>query len=454
MANDAQSAPPPPPPQPQTLYERLWSYIPSFGGGGSGGNGGGAAGTAAPSSSMAPVPLPPAALAAERAILALVGLPVIVRDIIVGPTPRHSMRTYEVDPPPQTAAAAAAANSAAATPPPPPPPVVLFPGYGAGAGLFFRNLAPLARLGMPVLAADWLGTGLSGRPPFPIPRSTAPDQTTRLTAERFFLDAFSQWCEEEGIGAGRPRGPMILIAHSLGGYLSATYALERPRDVEHLILVCPAGLPSQPDDWREGLHKRVAESSGRFSLRPALVRWAERAWDDGVTHGSILRALGPFGLGEKLMRRYAGGRFSAHGGGLSSDEADAVGSYLHQITAQEGSGEHALRHLLGFGAWAHAPLGQRLEALSGVPVSFVYGQRDWMKYEHAEAVAARLDEIRPRTAEGDHEVVVLPDAGHFPFIETPRAFDDAVARILRQYQGKGAGKGATAAPAAAAAAVG
>eukprot|EP00967_Tisochrysis_lutea_P084670 scaffold118492_cov19-Tisochrysis_lutea.AAC.1 len=35
---------------------------------------------------------------------------------------------------------------------------------------------------------------------------------------------------------------MVLVGHSLGGYLSACYALKYPEHVEHLILVCPAGV--------------------------------------------------------------------------------------------------------------------------------------------------------------------------------------------------------------------
>ena len=58
----------------------------------------------------------------------------------------------------------------------------------------------------------------------------------REQAEDFFLDALSAWHKELGLGK------MILLGHSLGGYLAATYALRHPEDVEHLILVCPAGL--------------------------------------------------------------------------------------------------------------------------------------------------------------------------------------------------------------------
>lgn len=60
----------------------------------------------------------------------------------------------------------------------------------------------------------------------------------REEAEDFFLDSLSAWRKSMGM----PK--MILMGHSLGGYLAATYALRHPEDVEHLILVCPAGMVS------------------------------------------------------------------------------------------------------------------------------------------------------------------------------------------------------------------
>ena len=73
---------------------------------------------------------------------------------------------------------------------------------------------------------------LAGRPRFPA--------KSREDAEDFFLSALQRWREAMRVDK------MVLVGHSLGGYLAASYALQYPQHVQHLVLVCPAGVVSPP----------------------------------------------------------------------------------------------------------------------------------------------------------------------------------------------------------------
>lgn len=107
------------------------------------------------------------------------------------------------------------------------PTIVCMPGYAAGAGFYYRNLRGLGKYAE-IHLVDWLGTGNSGRPHFPC--------RTREEAESWFIDALEEWRRKKGIEE------MILVGHSLGGYLSSNYALKYPDRVSHLVLVNPAGM--------------------------------------------------------------------------------------------------------------------------------------------------------------------------------------------------------------------
>jgi abhydrolase domain-containing protein 5 len=185
------------------------------------------------------------------------------------------------------------------------PQLVCIPGYGAGAAFMFRIFEGLSA-GFRMFAVDLLGTGLSGRPAFKA-RSTSE-------AEDFFIDSFEKWRAATGVSG------MVLVGHSLGGYLSAVYALKYPHHVKHLILVCPAGVGKRPADWQPPESLRSP-----WTVRGQLYRTAVKAWNGGVTPGSIIRGLGPWG--KSLVEGYAQRRFR-QGHRLNEDEVMAFQQYM------------------------------------------------------------------------------------------------------------------------------
>ncbi len=84
--------------------------------------------------------------------------------------------------------------------------------------------------------------GLSSRPSADLlasPPST-PIAARVARAEHFFVDSLESW----RIAVGVER--MLLIGHSLGGYLSAAYSVRYPERLSGLILMSPAGIPRGP----------------------------------------------------------------------------------------------------------------------------------------------------------------------------------------------------------------
>ncbi|KAK3518928.1 hypothetical protein QTP70_015518 [Hemibagrus guttatus] len=151
-------------------------------------------------------------------------------------------------------------------------PLVMVHGFGGGVGLWIRNLDPLCR-SRPVFAFDLLGFGRSSHPRF----SLDPVQ-----AEQQSVSSIEHWRRALGLEK------MILLGHSLGGYLATSYAIQYPERVCHLILVDPWGFEPVP---REGV----------ASL--GFPRWVEMILSIASFFNplAVVRATGPWG--PKLISR-------------------------------------------------------------------------------------------------------------------------------------------------------
>ena len=98
-----------------------------------------------------------------------------------------------------------------------------------------------------------------------------------------------------------------------------------------------------------------------------------KLWDNNFTPFGPLRFAGSLGT-KAFLNFYLGRRMKSI---TDEEELADMKSYLHQIFLRPASGELALTTILSPGAWAKSPLLFRLPTLQ-VPVSFFYGEFDWM----------------------------------------------------------------------------
>lgn len=277
------------------------------------------------------------------------------------------------------------------------PTLVMVHGYAASQGFFFKNFDTLAKH-FRVIAIDQLGWGGSSRPDFTC-------KSTEET-EAWFIDSFEEWRKAKNLSN------FVLLGHSFGGYVAAKYALKHPEHVQHLILVGPAGFTSEIEHKSEWLTKFQATWKGAV---------LNHLWESNFTPMKIVRGLGPFG--PNLVRKYTSVRF-AEGEGLAEQESMLLTDYVYHTLAAKASGELCLKHIFSFGAFARSPLLQRSSDWK-VPTTFIYGVQDWMDYKGA-------DEAR-KNMKVPCEIIRVPQAGHFVFLDNAKGFHSAVLHACRRF---------------------
>ncbi|GAA2272705.1 hypothetical protein GCM10010368_47540 [Streptomyces roseiscleroticus] len=214
------------------------------------------------------------------------------------------------------------------------------------------------------------------------------------TTERFVADLDAV---REHFGLERT----VLLGHSWGAWLALAYTLAHPERVAALVYVAGTGI-GPVGDWhgayKENLLARLGEHPGR------LARWREL---EGRT-----------GLSAREERERAVLRWTA------------------EFVDGERAPEHA-RHMAD--PWfpanraCNAAFGAETRRVAGtpelyaacraldVPVVVVDGARDIRPRPAVDSLVEALPRVRR---------VVLPDAGHHPWVEDPQGFAEAVRTVL------------------------
>ncbi|XP_065078767.1 (Lyso)-N-acylphosphatidylethanolamine lipase [Ochlerotatus camptorhynchus] len=266
-------------------------------------------------------------------------------------------------------------------------PIVMLHGLGAGVALWVLNLDEIAQ-NRPVYAIDILGFGRSSRPKF------ADDA---MIAEKQLVKSIDEWRKEVGLKE------MIVLGHSMGGFLATSYALSYPDRVKHLILADPWGFPEKPADSENRPKPPLWAKAILVASKPLNPLW-------------IIRFFGPLGswlVGKTrpdILRKFSG----------VVTNQDDIPNYIHQCNAQKPTGEGAFHTMMKDFGWAKNPMINRIQDMkSTVPITFLYGERSWVDNSPGETIR----QLRQQGYVKNHSI---KGAGHHVYADDAKTFNRLV----------------------------
>lgn len=246
-----------------------------------------------------------------------------------------------------------------------------------------REFAPLVP-GRTLIFFDQRGAG----------RSELPADTTLHTAGRFVADL-------EAVRQHFGLAKMSILGHSWGAMLAGLYAMEHPQRVERMVLANPAPIdvPAQLEYLGNlAANTTAAEKARQDSLFPLMFGGPDPVGACEAYFGSLTRAY--------MADTAALAGFQGIWCDVSPQRAAEMWSTLGRVVGSLGN-------------WNFR---QPLGALS-VPTLVVHGAGDPIPLSSSQAWASSVPGGR---------MVVIGGSGHFPWLENPDAFFEAVNPFLRR----------------------
>lgn len=262
-----------------------------------------------------------------------------------------------------------------------PPLVILHGGPGLSYGYLYPQLEPLLADDFTLIFYDQRASG----------RSTGRVDTTRLSMATFISDL-------EQVRQALNLEQMNLLGHSFGGLLAMHYAIQHPSRVGRLIL-----LDTDAASWqlRTPYQRQVVEARTTADDRREMAAVeAREGWENNP------EAMGRyFRIG---LRTYFADRKLTDHLALEFDSESLANYRLTSRLVRQDLGRYDIHDSL-----------HRITS----PTLLIHGDSSIFSVEGARAIHERI----PRS-----KLVVLPNVGHFAYIEAPDTFEATIREFMKE----------------------
>ncbi|WP_324278453.1 alpha/beta hydrolase [Blastococcus brunescens] len=269
--------------------------------------------------------------------------------------------------------------------------VLDLPAAHAGRGTRHRERAPSGRAAG-VLRPAW-------------PRGLRPGAPEQSTIEQLARDLAAV------LDARVPRGPVVLVGHSMGGMTIMGLAALRPelfgpKVVAAALISTSSGQLADLSFGLPELLTRVRATvlpiaAWTMRRRPAIAERTRRVAADVVSAATRWLSFASKDVDPALVR-YVDSM-------IAGTPVDVIAEFYPALAGLDETGS--------------------LDALRDVPTLVLTGDKDAMiPMAHSELLLERLG----RDGDGLAEYVVVPDAGHMVLLEQPGAVTEAIAALLRR----------------------